>query len=50
MKLEYTISRDDLKQKKFKAGVCSTKGQKPATNEYDLLRPIIMKILTNTEK
>lgn len=50
MKATYTIKRDDLKKKKYKAGTRSQKGQRPATNEYDLLRPIILKILTNTEK
>lgn len=46
MKLEYTISRDDLKQKNFKAGVCSTKGQRPATPDYHILSAMILKILT----
>lgn len=50
MKVTYSIKRDDLKKRRYKAGTRSQKGQRPATTEYDLLRPIILKILTNTKK
>lgn len=49
MKVTYSIQRDDLKKRRYKAGTRSQRGKWPATPDYDLLRPIIQKIMTKPD-
>ena len=44
MTVRYTITRDALKKKNYKAGSRSEKGTRPANADYTILRPILIKI------
>ena len=50
MKLSYSISRNALKEKRYNDGTRSTKGTRPANVDYKFIRPIILKIMTNSVK
>ena len=50
MTVKYTISRDDLKKKNYKAGSRSEKGAGPAAYDYSLIRPIVLKMMTSCDK
>lgn len=49
MTVKYSINRMDLNIENYKAGTRSCKGQRSATSDYTLLRPILLKLKTPTK-